>query len=235
MDDEHSEIKIVASEEEHKLITTKPDEILEQNSKKQKQEKSKIQINNVKQNLKKQEQTISNAKVSERKPLGAEKPLVKISVDENKGFYKHKDLKLHDIKYLIGKKYKEVKFQNIYGKAERYLIKVRRGESAHHCFLTYDIAEYLKKFTDKIWLYETTKPDIVFEINGKKYAVEVETGKVYKDKKKLANKVANLKKEYGNNWFFVVTDRNFYPFYKKFGETYTKLSLANKILQVFKK
>jgi len=31
MDDEHSEIKIVASDEEHKQITTRPDEILEQN------------------------------------------------------------------------------------------------------------------------------------------------------------------------------------------------------------
>ena len=223
MDDEHSEIKIVASEEEHKLITTKPDEILEQNSQKQKQEKSKIKINNVKQNSNKQEQTKSNAKVSERKPLGAEKPLVRISVDENKGFYKHKDLKLPDIKYLIGKKYKQSRNLNIHGESGLYLLKPRRVESLEHFFLIKDIEDYLQKISDKVELFETTKPDIVFEFKGGKYAIEVDTGKVFtKDKKKLENKIENLKKEYGKRWCFVVTNYRFASSYNQLGKTFTR-------------
>lgn len=214
IDDEHSEIKIVASEEEHKLITTKPDELLEQTDSIQKQ-------------------GLSN-KVS-KQPLGAKKPVVNINVDEHQRFYRHKDLTLPELKYLIKKGYKLGKHLNILGKRELYVLKPRRGESEGHFFLTYDIADYLRKFTNKVELFETTKPDIVFEINGQKYAVEIETGKIYtKDKKKLQAKVDTLNKEYGNNWFFVVTNRNFFPSYKKFGETYTNLSIAKKILQVCK-
>ena len=41
MDDEHSEIKIVASDEEHKIITTKPDEIINQKPKEEEQKSEK--------------------------------------------------------------------------------------------------------------------------------------------------------------------------------------------------
>jgi type IV secretory pathway VirB4 component len=211
IDDEHSEIKIVASPEEHNLITTKPDELLEQAD-------SSIK------------QFLSNkvSKLSE----GAKKPTVDITVDEHKRFYKHKDVTLPELKYLVKKGYKLGKHLNILGKRELYVLKPRRGESEGHFFLTYDIANYLRKFTDKVELFETTKPDIIFEINNAKYAVEVETGKIYtKDKKKLQAKVDTLNKEYGQNWFFVVTDKNFYPEYSKFGQTYTKLSIAQAIVQ----
>ncbi len=216
MDDEHSEIKIVASEEEHKLITTNPDEILEQKS------------NNKKQ--------IESKKVLERPSLEAKKPSVEIKVDENVRLYKHKDLTLDDVKYLIKKGFNETEQISITGKIkERYLIKPRYNESESHCFMSYDIANYLKNFTSKVTLFETAKPDIVFEVNGKRYAIEVETGKVLaNNKKQFLEKVNLLNKTYGKNWFFVVTNRNFFKKYKKFGETYTKLSIAKKILQVCK-
>ena len=46
------------------------------------------------------------------------------------------------------------------------------------------VADYISKFTDKVELFQTKKPDIVFEINERKYAIEVETGKMYKYNKK---------------------------------------------------
>lgn len=236
MEDEHSEIKIVASEEEHKLITTNPDEILKNNGgnylNKAKQCVSK---KNVKQNAINEKQSKSEKKVfALAKP--SERVVVDIKVDESKGFYKHKDLSLYEIKYLISKGYKEFSFYSILSKKkERYLLKLRKGESPQHFFLTFDIVNYLKKFTDKIWIFQTKKPDIVFEINNKKYAIEIETGKVYRyAKKQLIEKVKQLNKEFGKNWFFVVTNRNFYHNYNKFGKTYTKTSVVNKIFRLTK-
>lgn len=223
MDDEHSEIKIVASEIEHKQITTNPDEILAQN----KEQKPKIQ-----------EQEKSKEVFQE--PLGGKTLVgkeVNITIDENKGFYKHRDLKLEDIKYLVAKGYKEYSFYSILGnKEEKYMLKPRFNESPQHFFLIFDIADYLKKFTDKIQIFQTTKPDIVFEINNQKYAIEIETGILYlKDKKKLLEKVNALNKDYGKNWFFVVTDRNMVSKYAELGETYEKRNITTKILQIIKK
>ena len=217
MEDEHSEIKIVSSEVEHKQITTNADEILAEN---EKQEPKKLE----------QVKPKSTAKAS-LKPV-----VVNITADASKGFYKHKDLKLDDLKYLLARGYKEYDFYSILSnKKEKYILKPRYGESPQHFFLTFDIADYLKKFTNKMQIFQTKKPDIVFEINNKKYPVEIETGTLYKrDKKKLLEKVKTLNEEYGKNWFFVVTDRNFAPKYSELGETFEKRNIANKILQIVK-
>jgi conjugal transfer ATP-binding protein TraC len=194
MDDEHSEIKIVASDEEHKLITTNADERLEiQNS---------VQLE--------QKKTVP-------------KPIVDITIDESKRFYKESKLKPAEMGYLLSHNYIQSKQWNIQGKQESYLLKPGRGESLEHFFLIQNIANYLKTLTNKIELFETTKPDIIFEIKGKQYAAEIETGSVYlKDKKKLENKVESLKKEFGNNWFFVVTNEKFAPHYAHLGKTFTR-------------
>jgi len=217
MEDEHSEIKIVASETEHKQITTNADEILagkKQEPKKQKQKKPK--------------------KSTATAPL---EPAVSVSiVADDKGFYKSKDLSLDDLRYLTHKGYKEYAFFSIASdKKEKYMLKPRHSESPQHFFLVYDTADYLKKFTDKIELFATKKPDIVFEINNKKYAIEVETGKIYnKDKKKLIEKAKTLNKEYRKNWFFVITNKKFFRDYQKLGQTYTKYSILNKIFRLSK-
>ena len=220
MEDEHSEIKIVASELEHKQITTNADEIL---------------ANNNKQTDKKQEQTKPIQPPAE---TASQKPAVRvvISVDADKRFYRHRDLKLDDIKYLIAEGYKQYKFKSIFGnKKEIYLLKPSYNESPQHFFLIKDIEAYIKKFTDKVQTFNTGKPDIVFEVDKKKYAIEIETGKVLKKtKKKFIEKVRILKKDYGKNWFFVVTDWNLQKKYSKFGETYTKLTLLNKLLGLLK-
>jgi conjugal transfer ATP-binding protein TraC len=215
MEDDHSEIKIVSSEAEHKQITTNADEIL---ADKEKQKPTEL----------KQEKSKLNSKAS-LKPK-----VVNISVDASKGFYRHKDLKLDDLKYLLSRGYKEYSFYSILSnKKERYILKPRFNESPQHFFLTCDIANYLKKFTSKVELFVTKKPDIVFTINNKKYAVEIETGKI-KDNKKLKEKAFLLNKEYGNNWFFVVTDKNLVSKYSQLGRTFEKRNIASKILQIAK-
>lgn len=135
----------------------------------------------------------------------------------------HKSLKLEEIKYLISKKFKEVKQIGVSGKKEHCLLKPRFNETIEHSFLVYNIAEYLKKFTKKIELYETAKPDIVFENNKKSYAIEIETGSLYKKaRKQLYEKVEQLKKDYPTKWCFVVTNEKLAPVYNSLGKTFTR-------------
>ncbi len=206
IENDHHEIKVIASEKEDAIITTNADERLEQE--KQKEEESEEKINEKK---------------------------VEIKVDLSERIYKKSSLSEEEIKYLTRKGYKETKHLGITSKkAERYLVKQKRGESLGHFFLVYDIQKYLKKFTDKIWLYETIKPDIVFQIGNKKIAVEIETGKTYRfARKKLMEKVNQLNETY-KEWFFVVTDINLVKKYKKFGKTYTKRNIAKKLEGYFK-
>lgn len=192
MDDEHSEIRIVASDEEHNLITTNADELL--------------QIQNTKPvEIKKQKKSID------------------IEIDESKGYYKSSKLKPEEIEYLQSHNYVQSRQHTIHGNKEEFMLKPGRGESIEHFFLIQNIAEYLKPKTTNLEMFETTKPDIIFEMNGKKYAAEIETGSIYlKDKTKLQNKVNNLRKEFGNNWFFVVTNEKFAPAYNELGKTFTR-------------
>jgi len=209
MDDEHSEIRIVASEEEHKQITTNADELLAQS------ETEKISPN-IRKNVAFQ--------------ASAKQRSVIVKVDAEKRFFRHKDLPLADLKYLLAKGYKEVQCLNIQGTKERYLIKPRANEGHEHFFLTYNIADYLESKGLKPQLFNSVKPDIVFTISDKEYAIEIETGKVYsKDRKKFNEKVKSLKENYGDNWFFVLTNRNHYITYSKFGQTFTKKSILNQL------
>ena len=214
MDDEHSEIRIVASEEEHKQITTNADEILAQRE--TENSSPKIRKNVAEKALPKQRSVI-------------------VKVDAEKRFFRHKDLPLADLKYLLAKGYGEVQCLNIQGRKERYLIKPRANEGQEHCFLTFNIAEYLRTTTDKVELYTSVKPDVIFEIKGNKYAIEIETGKVFRNnKKQLLEKVRLLNKEYGKNWFFVVTDKNIAGKYKKLGKTLTKRNVMQKLQEICK-
>ncbi len=211
IEDEHSPIKIIASEKEHDIITTNADEILE-NNKNETRKKDKI------------------------KSLSGKQKSINIVIEDNNGFFKTNNLSENDITYLKTKGYKEFEAKSICSeKIEKYLIKPRYNESLPHCFLTYDIFNYLKKFTDKIKLYETKNPDIVFKINDKVYAIEIETGKSFiYHKKLLEKKVALLNKTYGKNWFFVVTNKGITPKYAKLGpatdKRYAK-SWINKIVK----
>jgi len=211
IEDEHSPIKIIASEKEHDIITTNADEILEKKKNKN-----------------------NNKLIKDEKPLIQKS--INITIDETQGLFKLKSLSKDDIKYLESKRYEEFESKSITSdKTEKYLIKPRYNESLPHCFLTYDIANYVKKFADEIRLYETKQPDIVFKINHKIYAIEVETGKaIIHHRKLLMKKVNSLNKNYGENWFFVVTDRKFSSKYSRLGQTTDKRYIKSKIDKIVK-
>lgn len=201
MEDDHSEIKVLASPEEHNLITTNADEIMKING-------------NTNQNEKKKD--------------------VNIKVDPNDRFFHKKDLSKDEINFLLSKGYKISKHKSINSNTEKeYLLKPRFNESEGHLFTTYDIAEFLKKKKIDYQLYVTKKPDVVFEIDGKKYAIEVETGAGLSKIERMKEKLKVLK-EY-DKWFFVVTNKNMVTKYRKYGITIDIRFLRrqlNKILKI---
>ncbi|RLG10368.1 hypothetical protein DRN73_07960 [Candidatus Pacearchaeota archaeon] len=198
IDDDHQEIKVISSPEEHKVITTKPEEVVEDYS---------TQI------YKK----------------------INIDLDESKGYFKKKGLKKDEIKYLVSKKYTIIKKKGLMDKkVQEYLIKPRFNESDMHCFVTYDIANYLESKGMEVKLYVTKNPDIIFKLNGKNVAIEIETGtKIKKDKKMVTEKVKELKKNYDEG-VFVLTDNHNIRDYRKLMKTFELRSLKGKIDKMLK-
>lgn len=148
--------------------------------------------------------------------------------------YLKRELGLAELKFLETSGFKEVKEKSISGKKETYLVIEDKYESPCHIVCIKEIVDYLKQFTQDIQTYRTVMPDIVFNANGNKYAIEVETGKIIRDKKKMQNKIDLLKKKFGKNWFFFVTNRNLFSYYSKLGKVINKRTLKTKINKVFK-
>jgi len=99
----------------------------------------------------------------------------------------------------------------------------------------------ISKYTEEIlgfptWNYKTVKPDIIIEFKNRKVAIEIETGKVLRNnRKQFIEKVNRLDKDFGDNWFFVVTNRNLVKKYKKYGPTYTRKNVIKAIEKYVKK
>ncbi len=221
MDDEHSEIRIVASKDEHAIITTNADEI----SASQEQETNVQRLNRI------QEQINNQIRKRSDRP----NPEIKITKDEN--CVKYADLSRLEIEYLKSHNYISYWFTGILSnKKERYMIRQRKSESPQHMLLVHDIASYLRKITNDVHTYQTVKPDIVFKLHGAEYAIEVETGKMLKFKKQaLKDKIESLEKTYPERWFFVVTDKNLTRHYNVLGKTYDKRSVAAAIARIASK
>ncbi|MBU0460267.1 MAG: hypothetical protein KJ771_05660, partial [Nanoarchaeota archaeon] len=188
---EHSEIKIIASQKEHEVITTNADEKLAKEREK------------------------ANEVVTE-----FEKP----TVDYGKGWFLKKKLNEGQIKELLKQGYVLSQQIGLYGgRKEEYLLKPRYNESEEHFFVIKIIEEYIRKYTEKIELVVSSNADIIFEHEEKKVAIEVETGaKLRKNNPRIENKVKLLDKNYGKDWFFVVTDWNVKEKYQKYGETFVR-------------
>ena len=185
---EHSEIKVIASPEEHQVITTNADERLAKEREK------------------------ANEIITE-----FEKP----TVDYGRGWFRRKDLKKEEVEELLKQGYVLSQQIGLYGgRQEEYLLKPRYNESEEHFFVIKIIEEYIRKYTEKIELVVSSDADIIFEHDGKKVAIEVETGSRHESR--IKKKVKLLNKRYGQDWFFVVTDWRKKEKYSKFGKTFVR-------------
>ena len=204
MEDEHTELKVIASEEEYNIITTKPDELIKQKEP-------------------------TKTKTEQKKVI--------IKVDPEKGFYRKKDLSQEEVDFLIRQGYVVSSHFPIGGtRKEKFLLKLKGREKKGHFFLVRAVEEQLRQFTDKVEVFETAKPDIVFETAaGKKFAIEVESGTTLEKRKDLLQKkVTELNKNYDKNWFFLVTNTRYAYVYHKLGKVQTRKSLPKRIRNYFK-
>jgi len=164
--------------------------------------------------------------------------VVNIRVDQDKRYFRKRNLNKDEINYLLRKEYKIAKYKNLLtNKVETFFLKPRHNESLIHFFMTKNLEAFLKKNKIEAKLYVTVKPDIVFQIRGKRYAIEIETGSAFSKVKNLKEKVKLLNENY-DKWFFVVTKRKFVKKFKQFGDSvdkrYVKLRL-NKLIKLAEK
>jgi len=186
MENDHQEIKIIASPEEHNLITTKADELIASEP----------------QNIPPE--------------TPAEKRKLLIELDLSKGYYKKSVLKPEEIEYLLKHDYFESKHVPLRSNTHSvYLVKRIGWHNPEHTFLLHAIYEEILRYTNKVRTDETARtdninPDIVLtNEKGEEIALEIETGSnLQHHKQYLLRKVDALNKQYANRWHFIITDNN---------------------------
>ncbi len=156
-------IKVVASTQEHDIITTNPDEL-----KKREILKAELKTENTLDEevyqLQKNYYKASNLTEKQKKFL------------QTQGYTESRQMGLEQG-----------------GAFNYYISSPPGQESTDHAFLVQLIYEEIQKYTDKVVRYSVQKPDIEFIANEKRCAIEVETGTVLKDKNKLKTKLEQLK------------------------------------------
>jgi hypothetical protein len=180
-----------------------------------------------------EEENIKEEALFEPKPIGSYGRNVNIRVDSNKRYFHKKNISKDEVKYLLNEDYQIRKYKNLLnGKMEDFILQPRHNESFTHLFLTHNISEFLEKNGIETELFVTKKPDIVFQIKNKKYAIEVETGSIFSKISRMKEKLEVL----GNydKWFFVVTDRNKVKKYKKYGDVVDKRYVKSRLDKLVK-
>jgi len=243
MEDDHTKLKVIASPEEHSLITTNADEIIKKKGEKQEVKEEKKSESPVKPQEKpviKQESPIEPLQKQEEKKESPKEPEPKtknvtIDLDADKGFFKYKDLNENEIKYLEARGYKVSMQESVLSnRKEKYLLRPRHNETVSHMFFIFDIKQFLEKYNIQTDIFTTKKPDLTFTLNKKQYAIEVETGVVLeKARNQLIEKVKMLNENY-TDWFFVVTNKNYAHKYRKFGATTDQRGLKNYLIKFLK-
>jgi len=199
MEDDHTKIKVVASPEEHKIITTNADEILED------QKKEKTMINKKGKNV--------VIKIDSAKRFFKYNNL---NADERQY--------LLDCGYVVSK-HKSIMSK----REETYMLRPDKNESPSHFFVIQDLKKFLESKGIAVETFNTKKPDLVFKIKNETFAIEVESGKkIDKDKKQIIAKVEALNKNY-NHWCFVVINTASVSKYREFGETIDARYLKEKL------
>lgn len=192
-------VKIVASEKEYDIITTNPDE------------------------LKKRE--LLREKLNEEDDFNEEVYGLK------QKYYKTNLLNEKQVAFLKAQGYIETRQLSLEpGGAYNYLVGFQpQNESQDHAFLVQLLYEEIRKYTEKVVRYTVQQPDLVFIANGKKCAIEVETGK--NNNQTIKEKALKLKEF--NHGFFVLTDSKMKINYKKHAPTLGRFEAKEKIKKLF--
>ena len=144
---------------------------------------------------------------------------INITIDPDKRFFWHKKYDKHTIQFLLNRKYIiRTRYNPFTRRKERFIFQPLPPEGETHAFYVLLIRHHIQNKVSNIQMYQTVKPDIIFEIGNKKCAIEVETGKILMhNRKQLKDKIELLKKNY-DHWIFVVTNKNLVAKYRKYGK-----------------
>ncbi len=205
-------IKVVASKEEHEIITTNPEEL-------RKRDEAGKKVLNEKEDEKMEVYRL-------KKPFYEKNSLTTSQV---------KFLKLHDYTESRQPEFGE-------GRGKTFLIsKPPANESIKHHFMVQLIAEELRKHTENVSTYSTLGPDIIYQLENKEgllewYALEIETGTQLKNPTQLEAKIRknnNSKIPQYKQWWFVVTDKSLKRHYEKYKETMTRTEIKDEIKKLY--
>lgn len=188
LENEHQEIEVIASPEEHKLITTNPDEMIKLSEQKTPKEPK----------VKKESESAN--------------------LDLTKIVFPAKGLTTLQVNVLNNHGYMMKKGYDLRSGPHTHYVKERHPESLEHTLSVGVILEEIKKHTKKVWAYQTKKPDIIFKNkNGQEIVLEIETGKeLKKHRDRTDKKFADAKKKYRDRVYIVLTDKDMRNSYAKY-------------------
>ncbi|MFH0808555.1 MAG: hypothetical protein V1888_02975 [archaeon] len=153
--------------------------------------------------------------------------LEKLKIEETL-IYENRELNKKEIEALEKEDYKKInEYDPIKSKNTTFLVKQILNHSPSHTFLVARIKQLLEKYIDikKIKIHETRDADITFEIKYKIYAFEIEKGSLLNKKNQLEKKVSFLNNKYGQNWYFIVTNRDLSKKYRKYGKVTSRMGV----------
>ncbi|MFH1056707.1 MAG: DUF87 domain-containing protein, partial [Candidatus Micrarchaeota archaeon] len=161
-----------------------------------------------------------------------------VKIDVSKGYYELKKLSEEEAIALKKEGYLPIRSMLLNpGGLPWYLVKTRSNESGEHALLCYAVAEEIKKRGGKPELYATVGFDVVFELNKKTIAFEVETG-TYLDRfeeKEIKARLA-AKKAQCDELIIVVADRLTQRKYARLaeGEAVTRTKVGEMIDRLYR-
>lgn len=111
------------------------------------------------------------------------------------------------------------------------LIKTPTNHSSHHTFLVWSVKRLLDKNRKISHIEEhlSVDADITFKFEEKMFAIEVETGNLLRKKDQLIEKIGYLKRKYSDRWIFLVSNKELFSKYNKFGLTATRKDMDKKL------
>ena len=200
-------LKIIADEFEYELVTTNPEEL---------KKTSKI--------LQEEQQAQKEAAKARMRKF-----------DITKGFFRFSRLTNVQVDILKEAGYRKTRGPTLgSGAGVYYMIKPSSAvnQSDKHLITIKLIEEELRSYTKKVELYDVKLPDIIFTVDdGRRIAIEVESGSNLKKKKQILEEKLEILQAY-DDWFFVC-DKKDLSAYGRLGKAYNRGEIREKIKEYF--
>jgi hypothetical protein len=142
-----------------------------------------------------------------------------LEMDENKVFDKS-NLTEKEIEILLEEGYKQVNEYCVFQKKIiTVLIRPTLNHSVAHVFLVWSTRQLLESYfeIERIVEHDTRDADLTFRVGNKLFAIEIETGTLFRKKDQFKKKIKNLNCKYKNRWLIIVSKRELTKKYSPFG------------------